>query len=524
MKIIQIFAILILPITANLQNPYLNLRSPDFYDYSVYQGILVDSSGFYITGNFEKIGISYLQSYLTKKDFEGNTMYNTPNYFPNSSIYYSTLGPIVSKDESIIITQGSLSDTVRNGIITSYTKSTGEIVNSKILRHPLFVGNFGILRMINFGENKYLIIGIMESFPGNQDMYIAVLDKNFDIQNLHIFQGDTLNSKIPQSVILDDKKNIFIGGWVLGRYRQDYDKTSRAFIIKTDSTGRIHWKYETPDDEQWGPISDILLDENGDIYAAIDFVKEKKDTVINNIYGELRYHPGVLKFDTTERKVIWAKTIGLGNYTYYQSTVRILEATDGGGFVLAGKVDKYPRELDSFDTRGWIFKVSPDGDSLWARELQNLTEGRRTNYIQDLEPLPYGGYVGCGDAIVRYPPYGPDNPIPIQSWLFTVDEYGCLLPGCEKISNYQETFPKEVKIHMYPNPAREFLILFITGIGNNETCNMKIFNSSGKVLKQFEHVEQNVQYQLSIQDFSPGMFYISIENMKGKFTTVFQKF
>jgi hypothetical protein len=451
-------------------------------------------------------------------------LYNTPNYFPNSSIYYSTLGPIMSHDKSKIIAQGSLADTVRNGLITSFNKSSGEIVNSKILRHPFFVGNFGILKIITFGEDKYLIFGIMESSPGYQDMFMAVLDRNFDIQTLHIFSGDTLNSKIPLSVILDNEKNIFIGGWVLSRYRQDYNKTTRAFIIKTDTTGRIHWRYETPEDEQWGPISDMLLDENGDIYAAIDFVKEKQDTVINNIYGELRYHPGVLKFDTTERKVIWAKTIGLGNFTYYQSTVRVLEATDGGGYVLAGKVDKYPRGLDSFDTRGWIFKVSPEGDSLWARALQNLTEGRRTNYIQDLEPLPNGGYVGCGDAIVRYPPYGPDNPIPIQSWLFTVDEYGCLVPGCEKTSNILESIPKEIDIQTYPNPARDFLNLYIPGKGNKSSFKMKIFNSNGQVLRDFEHVEENVQYQLPIGDFAPGVYYISIENKDGIFTKVFQKF
>jgi len=170
-------------------------------------------------------------------------------------------------------------------------------------------------------------------------------------------------------------------------------------------------------------------------------------------------------------------------------------------------------ETDPQIQRGFMVKFTDDGDSLWTREYEYLTEGWRQHQLNDIIEAPDGGYYLCGmindyrDTFGLEPPYH-------RGWLMKVDKHGCLIPGCEQISSIKER-SKIIDIKLYPNPADDFINFQVVGFSPNLNFNCRIVDLQGKILKTFNRLNSNVTYFYPIDDLPNGVYILQILNKNG---------
>ena len=104
---------------------------------------------------------------------------------------------------------------------------------------------------------------------------------------------------------------------------------------------------------------------------------------------------------------------------------------DGSGYVTCGNFNHSMNNERDF---GYLFKVSPDGDSLWTRYYEPLNwEPFRARWmtLYQVIPTPYGGIVVCGRVADKQ-----ENAV--KGWVMHLDVDGCLVPGCGLVNKTRD--------------------------------------------------------------------------------------
>jgi hypothetical protein len=95
--------------------------------------------------------------------------------------------------------------------------------------------------------------------------------------------------------------------------------------------------------------------------------------------------------------------------------------------------------------------------------------------------MPGGGYVMGGQTIYGNEPSGPIQ----RGWLLRVDEEGCLVPGCHLVSTEEEAAAPALSLHLYPNPAQEYLYVLLrdAGIARRQDAALQLLDLQGRILQ-----------------------------------------
>ncbi|MFM2194937.1 MAG: hypothetical protein RL092_537, partial [Bacteroidota bacterium] len=118
------------------------------------------------------------------------------------------------------------------------------------------------------------------------------------------------------------------------------------------------------------------------------------------------------------------------NYSYQcnRNTIRTGKKTASNKFVLAGE----SRKSEPAYSRGFIYKFNGNLDSMWFRTYSYYQNGGPEVYqtLFDISETPDGGFICAGS--IKQDLSGP-NPLLESPWIFKVDSYGCLEPGCQYV-------------------------------------------------------------------------------------------
>jgi hypothetical protein len=194
----------------------------------------------------------------------------------------------------------------------------------------------------------------------------------------------------------------------------------------------------------------------------------------------------------------------------------MVRSTDGLGYVAAGEADiPDTLSLSRYMKFGWLTKVSEQGDSLWARYLEIVqSESDSLLYgfqhaLFDIKPCPDGGYLLCGYSVsLVAPPYQ-------RAWILKVDEYGCLVPGCQGIiddTGTPATASRQPVMLLYPNPASDFLHVYIRDKSPGETITsdkLEIYDTQGRKLLIHSAPVCDATYSINVQNFPPGIYTLN---------------
>ncbi len=193
----------------------------------------------------------------------------------------------------------------------------------------------------------------------------------------------------------------------------------------------------------------------------------------------------------------------------YQTFFKLIQ-TDAGGYVGVGT------HIDYFDgpSQGWPigYMVKLDGNLNveWYRYyVPSIWEGMgRWNNLTDVVENDNGTFTALG-MIYTFTGSGPQNGFIQDSYLITVDQLGCLVPGCEVAV---QELDAEFGLTIYPNPASDYLtVQFITP----GKWSIDLYNMQGKLVNS-ESVYKKHQHTLSIEALPSGIYLVNCTSAQGR--------
>jgi Secretion system C-terminal sorting domain len=274
------------------------------------------------------------------------------------------------------------------------------------------------------------------------------------------------------------------GGFLLGCITEEYDddQDHDFLIIKTDSLGNEEWR------RKWG----------GAIYSSgpayVNMVSDSNYVMCSALEDGMgstnqSMRAYAAKVDTTG-DIVWEHQYG--PYSYPILLTKIEECTDGT-FIAAGM------KQEQFNYHGLLLKLSSEGDSLWYRTYTYADEELDIDCIlRDVIQTTDGGYIACGytDAITEEESR--------DTWVLKVDEWGCLVPGCQVgILEKEQT----VNFLTYPNPANDVLNIYLESLHHPDGV-FNLVDINGKCVKKFKAADNRMTYMLDVSSLAGGMYFL----------------
>ena len=194
-------------------------------------------------------------------------------------------------------------------------------------------------------------------------------------------------------------------GFLVGSYLNNSNRVRKGYIARhylfaIDTAGTKLWQYFTPEDTLLSFPKAIYAEEDGSLIVA-SFIGE--ETFVNASTNKLKMGSAYIYKFSPPSNIHWTLQLHTPHLApALNELTGIVKVDDGSGYVLAGYFVRYSEE-EHVDKRGWLVKISPEGDSLWERQLRFLEPTPLSDFheIYDLEATPDGGYVMAGQVRVR---------------------------------------------------------------------------------------------------------------------------
>ena len=192
---------------------------------------------------------------------------------------------------------------------------------------------------------------------------------------------------------------------------------------------------------------------------------------------------------------------------------------ENGDYSMIGGADVNPVNETEIEAirKGFILRLNADRDSLWRRTYlyyQNdpvfVGEHYAKHYVRDAKITPDNGIIVAG-----WIEQGANDPNPQLNtpWLFKVDEFGCLEPGCQFVNVEEITIGLENSMTVFPNPAHlQASIRFdLSRTFSSTTTELVMIDLQGReVLRQpiQSAVEDQTSISLDVQSLSSGIYLV----------------
>jgi len=209
----------------------------------------------------------------------------------------------------------------------------------------------------------------------------------------------------------------------------------------------------------------------------------------------------IMKFDST-LQLQWIKGIGpyssdnLGITAFFD----MIQIPDGN-YLLAGQRRSYdsPPTVNSDDWGGWLYKFSPEGDSIWAR-ADNAPAG-----LKPTGTFIYGGVgVLSSGSVVAGGPGDIDDLF--HGWVVKVSADGCL-DSAFCMATAVHTPEDEKALQIAPNPANEYVNIAFPARAQ-EHARLCLYNALGVLVQELAIPEGETSHTLALQHLPPGWYMV----------------
>ncbi len=295
---------------------------------------------------------------------------------------------------------------------------------------------------------------------------------------------------------------------------------SIGFIYEADTSGIYKKVFQS--DTMWSIPLEMLMDKAGNYVYLTNFSKYFHDTYLDRYYKHSHHY--LVKLDR-DYNLVWERPIGL-EYNFrpgYGYLGDVLADQDGDGYIVATSQANYKWDIDDFEWDsiqatgnspkivGILTKVSEDGDKKWMRTYSIVNDTSIYTIwhkIKDVTYAPDGGYIAYGE--LTYDGHlGIDTVANYHAWLFKVDKYGCLVPGCQEgDSTKVDNIGLDLKIKLYPNPVSDRLYIYQTKSGDTYYT---ISDISGYTLQKWRGNLTNHTYILDVSKYKPGVYILTVD-------------
>jgi len=455
--------------------------------------LTVDKEKIYCVGTAYDTSInpSPLQIHLVKLDTNGNILL--------SKLYKDSLNGYLSTDYS----SGSILKTRKGNFLFApavFGRASLQLLQFNenldivsIFEYPLD-NNFAEFydQIIEMPDGGFMIAGAAQRPNYKQDGFIRRVDKLGNI--LWFKYYGNYNTDETGNCLIRITDNCFLMGGAFGPNIFD-GYSSRAGLWMLDSNGVVL--------KTWvGPQSPDLIVIKG-IMSAIDggFIAHGRVYLGEDAQGSSKVQCCILKFDST-LQLQWIKNIGpYGSDNLGYVGIYDMLQTPDGNYLLAGQRRSYdsPPTVNSDDWGGWLYKFSPEGDSIWAR-ADNAPAG-----LKPTGSFIYGGLgVLSSGSVVAGGPGDIDDLF--HGWVVKVSADGCL-DSAFCMATAVHTPEDEKALQIAPNPANEYVNIAFPARAQ-EHARLCLYNALGVLVQELAIPEGETSHTLALQHLPPGWYMV----------------
>ena len=409
-----------------------NNHSYDFnLSFSQLKTILVDNDTIVFVGNSPAIDSPYTQSALIGRiDTLGNVLaYNTIK---------DPMGDYLDVGENIIKTSDN-NYAFHSAILfrnsDALYKFDKNLLLQAVYEFPdtinLSVGYKGVIGLVD----GYMLSGHVQRPNHKYDSFVRKLDSSGNTIWIKSYGIPAQSEYVVGMKPLTDTTFILCGGEGLSLTDPD-EFRSRIWII--DSSGAILKTWYSQDSLKAMGITEARPVSGGGIIAF-------SQTFLGyNAWGDYMLQPTLIKFDD-DLNIEWIKRFGPthSSFSYWTD----LRPTPDGNFIGVGKVAPYDLADLNAHLYGWMYKFTPEGDSIWARaDLSTIPyqSGIDDNVFGGVGFLSSGSVVAGGNSYINGHIYG---------WIVKVTPDGCIdTLLCQSSAARPEPEPASAA-RVFPNPA-----------------------------------------------------------------------
>ncbi|NOT37692.1 MAG: T9SS type A sorting domain-containing protein [Saprospiraceae bacterium] len=375
------------------------------------------------------------------------------------------------------------------------------------------------------GPHGELIVAHAINIPTVQDptftkVQITKLDTNGHIYWTKVFGEEPVYYEVNScySTYIDEEGNYYFGlAW-------DNDGgTYKNYVYKLDTAGNVLSKYSSLPKWNHAEIYDIIEGPDKSFYLSTNYNKNIGNTILSN-----RIQTLVVKLNPD---LTFNKSLKIGRSDLSKIPVdRILISNEEDGII--GIFNNYynfyyPRfdstgafidSVRSGSRKATLTKINLKGDSLWTRsytvrqsEVYHWHDNERSE-IFDIKALSdKSGYI-MGGLSFRYNAFEKLNEAPYVPLLIRVDNDGCIIPDCNKVSKLEDESSINEFFRVYPNPLQDRLIIQHEV---DKSLQYSIIDMNGKVMARYISNEYGENSIIITHDWPSGSYSIIANDLKG---------
>lgn len=269
-----------------------------------------------------------------------------------------------------------------------------------------------------------------------------------------------------------------------------------TFVQVIDLEGNLLDSWQPGFDSEIGLLRHIIVTEDKDYIIFADKIAGQSPS--GNYLIQL-----TMSRLTPDFEVEWIFPFGIVEVVNANIRLWDIQPTSDGNYIAAGQSAKY--DAPYARRAGWIFKFSPQGDSIWSHIIDpwipspDIYESGQYGGVGELSSGSYvaGGYANTNDRFM---------------WLTKVTADGCLEDFCPEInviSNEAALPIEKAAIKVIPNPVSGvFQVLWPAGFSPTNKPLATLSNIRGQQVWQ-KKISPNET--ISVESLPNGIYFLDIQ-------------
>ena len=431
---------------------------------------------------------------IAKIDLDGTPLLGYSAMLDSFTDYFTASRFVITKDSSYAFV--GIKDMFQGGLFFKI-KRNGTIEFAKQYIDSTAWG-YGFTGVIELQDSCFIILGRHTTI---NDIISSILIKVDPFGNTIWRRKFSYLSEMPSGLALLQNGHILLSSSCSGNNFNGSSTDINTLFRTVDTAGNLLSTWIDTTKRTFGANAYHQLNDGGGIYIT---------EWINSIYNSGGNPPGYLSMrcgyivreDSVHNK-LWE--LKLGQSSAIPNLFQLKKLSDGNYLAVGGTYDSTYTDGQPYKNTGWLIKFDENGSVLWQRKYFNTTDmPGQTNYLYDFVELSDGSIIAGGERIDGFTDY------PQQGWLLRLDNYGCLVPGCQnvgviEVENRLSTFK------LYPNPVSDVLYTYFDYPQDQDAFySIKISSIDGREIQSIYHLQKGSTYAIETKNYAGGIYIVGL--------------